>query len=98
VCEGRGLPIGHDSEIALTSTFMLSSTRLRRSVRHPVVNLLAVLRAGTLAAVAFFKCVYDLVRAHGDSGWTERLLPAYPGQPDLQPESLKWAAGYSVLS
>jgi hypothetical protein len=35
----------------------------------------AVIGVGTVAAVASYEHAYDLVRAHGESGWTARLVP-----------------------
>lgn len=36
---------------------------------------LAVLGVATVAAVASYEHAYDLVRMHGESGWTARLVP-----------------------
>jgi uncharacterized protein DUF2637 len=36
---------------------------------------LAVLGVAAVAAVASYEHAYDLVRAHGESGWTARLVP-----------------------
>jgi hypothetical protein len=36
---------------------------------------LAVLGVAVVAAVASYEHAYDLVRAHGESGWTARLVP-----------------------
>jgi hypothetical protein len=36
---------------------------------------LAVLGVAAVAAVASFEHAYDLVRAHGESGWTARMVP-----------------------
>jgi hypothetical protein len=36
---------------------------------------LAVLGVAAMAAVASYEHAYDLVRAHGESGWTARLVP-----------------------
>jgi hypothetical protein len=35
----------------------------------------AVLGVAAVAAVASYEHVYDLVRAHGESGWTARMVP-----------------------
>jgi Protein of unknown function (DUF2637) len=35
----------------------------------------AVLGVAAVAAVASYQHAYDLVRAHGESGWTARLVP-----------------------
>jgi hypothetical protein len=35
----------------------------------------AVLGVATVAAVASYEHAYDLVRAHGEAGWTARLVP-----------------------
>jgi Protein of unknown function (DUF2637) len=35
----------------------------------------AVLGVAAVAAVASYEHPYDLVRAHGESGWTARLIP-----------------------
>jgi hypothetical protein len=35
----------------------------------------AVLGVAAVAAVASYEHAYDLVRAHGESGWTARLVP-----------------------
>jgi hypothetical protein len=44
---------------------------------HPVVNRAgrAVLGAAAVAAAASYEHAYDLVRAHGEAGWTARLIP-----------------------
>jgi Protein of unknown function (DUF2637) len=36
---------------------------------------LAVLGVAAVAAVASYEHAYDLVRAHGEDGWTARLVP-----------------------
>jgi hypothetical protein len=36
---------------------------------------LAVLGVAAVAAVASYEHAYDLVRAHGESGWTARMIP-----------------------
>src|SRR6202012_3694177 len=36
---------------------------------------LAVLGVAAVAAVASYEHAYDLVRAHGESGWTTRMVP-----------------------
>src|ERR1700685_3488284 len=36
---------------------------------------LAVLGVAAVAAVASYEHAYDLVRAHGESGWTARMVP-----------------------
>jgi Protein of unknown function (DUF2637) len=36
---------------------------------------LAVLGVAVVAAVASYQHAYDLVRAHGESGWTARMVP-----------------------
>src|ERR1700689_5153572 len=36
---------------------------------------LAVLGVAAVAAVASYEHAYDLVRAHGEAGWTARLVP-----------------------
>ena len=36
---------------------------------------LAVLGVAAIAAVASYEHAYDLVRAHGESGWTARMVP-----------------------
>lgn len=36
---------------------------------------LAVLGVAAVAAVAFYEHAYDLVRVHGETGWTARLIP-----------------------
>lgn len=36
---------------------------------------LAVLGVAAVAAVASYEHVYDLVRAHGESGWTAHMVP-----------------------
>jgi len=36
---------------------------------------LAVLGVAAVAAVASYEHAYDLVRAHGETGWTARLIP-----------------------
>jgi hypothetical protein len=36
---------------------------------------LAVLGVAAVAAVASYEHAYDLVRAHGEMGWTARLIP-----------------------
>lgn len=36
---------------------------------------LAVLGVAAMAAVASHEHAYDLVRAHGESGWTARMVP-----------------------
>src|ERR1700743_1619467 len=35
----------------------------------------AVLGVAAVAAVASYEHAYDLVRAHGESGWTARMVP-----------------------
>jgi hypothetical protein len=35
----------------------------------------AVIVVAAVAAVAFYEHAYDLVRAHGEAGWTARLVP-----------------------
>jgi hypothetical protein len=35
----------------------------------------AVLGVAAVAAVASYEHAYDLVRAHGETGWTARLVP-----------------------
>ena len=42
---------------------------IRRSAAGAVVGVAAV------AAVASYEHAYDLVRMHGESGWTARLVP-----------------------
>lgn len=36
---------------------------------------LAVLGVAAVAAVASYEHAYDLVRAHGESGWTANMVP-----------------------
>ena len=36
---------------------------------------IAVLGVAAVAAVASYEHAYDLVRAHGESGWTARMVP-----------------------
>jgi hypothetical protein len=40
---------------------------------------LAVLGVAAIAAVASYEHAYDLVRAHGETGWTARLVPVTVG-------------------
>ena len=42
---------------------------------HPVVNRAGRLGVAAVAAVASYEHAYDLVRAHGEAGWTARLVP-----------------------
>jgi Protein of unknown function (DUF2637) len=35
----------------------------------------AVVGVATVAAVASYEHAYDLVRAHGEAGWTAQLIP-----------------------
>lgn len=35
----------------------------------------AVLGVAAVAAMAFYEHAYDLVRMHGESGWTARMVP-----------------------
>jgi len=46
---------------------------IRRSTAFAVLGVAAV------AAVASYEHAYDLVRAHGESGWTARLIPLTVG-------------------
>jgi Protein of unknown function (DUF2637) len=39
------------------------------------VTAIAVLGVAAVAAVASYEHAYDLVRAHGESGWTARMVP-----------------------
>jgi hypothetical protein len=45
---------------------------------------LAVLGVAAVAAVTSYEHAYDLVRAHGESGWTARPIPAHGRRPDLR--------------
>ena len=51
---------------------------------------LAVLCVAAVAAVASYEHAYDLVRAHGDTGWTARLVP-------LTVDSLIYASSMVML-
>jgi hypothetical protein len=42
---------------------------------HQVVHCGAVLGVAAVAAVASYEHAYDLVRAHGEAGWTAHLIP-----------------------
>jgi hypothetical protein len=42
---------------------------------HQVVNGARRGRVAAVAAVASYEHAYDLVRAHGESGWTARMVP-----------------------
>jgi hypothetical protein len=42
---------------------------------HPLVHCGAVVGVAAVAAVASYEHAYDLVRAHGEVGWTARLVP-----------------------
>jgi hypothetical protein len=48
-----------------------------RVIRWPTA--LAVLGVATVAAVASYEHAYDLVRAHGESGWAAHLIPLTVG-------------------
>jgi hypothetical protein len=65
-------------DIALTAKWGLAAgvRDERRRSGHQMVNRSC--RApglAAVAAVASYKHVYDLVRAHGETGWTARLVP-----------------------
>jgi Protein of unknown function (DUF2637) len=51
---------------------LLLAVRSEGRSGHQVVNGVAVLG---VAAVASYEHDYDLVRAHGETGWTARLIP-----------------------
>jgi Protein of unknown function (DUF2637) len=42
---------------------------------HPVVDRAGGSRLAAIAAVACYEHACDLVRAHGEAGWTARLVP-----------------------
>jgi hypothetical protein len=42
----------------------------------------AVFGVATIAAVASYEHAYDLVRAHGEAGWTAKLMRREPEPPD----------------
>ena len=45
---------------------------------------MAVLGVAAVAAVPSYEHAYDLVRAHGEAGWTARLVAADGGRADLR--------------
>lgn len=51
----------------------------------------AVLGVAAVAAVASYEHAYDLVRAHGESGWTARMVP-------LTVDGLIYASSMAMLS
>jgi hypothetical protein len=51
---------------------------------------LAVLGVAAVAAVASYEHAHDLVRAHGETGWTARLVP-------LTVDSLIYASSMVML-
>ena len=48
-------------------------SRVDRVIRWSTA--LAVLGVAAVAAVASYEHAYDLVRVHGESGWTARIVP-----------------------
>jgi Protein of unknown function (DUF2637) len=46
----------------------------RRGSGHQVVDAVAVLGVAAVAVVASYEHAYDLVRAHGESGWTAHMV------------------------
>ena len=46
-----------------------------RGSSHQMVTALAVLGVAAVAAVASYEHAYDLVRAHGETGWTAHMVP-----------------------
>lgn len=72
----QGLPIGHASGIALTRIFCdrrCPVTAADRVIRWTTAG--AVVGVAVVAAVASYEHAYALVRAHGEAGWTVRLVP-----------------------
>jgi Protein of unknown function (DUF2637) len=51
----------------------------------------AVLGVAAAAAVASYEQAYDLVRAHGESGWTARMVP-------LTVDGLIYASSMAMLT
>jgi hypothetical protein len=47
----------------------------KRGQNHQLVNCGAVVGVAAVAAVASYEHAYDLVRLHGEAGWTARLVP-----------------------
>ena len=47
----------------------------KRGQNHQVVNCGAVVGVAAVAVVASYEHAYDLVRLHGEAGWTARLVP-----------------------
>jgi Protein of unknown function (DUF2637) len=47
----------------------------RRGPDHQVVKRAAVLGVAAVAAAASYEHAYDLVRAHGEAGWTACMVP-----------------------
>ena len=69
VSEDQGLPIGHASEVALTSDFCdrrCPVTAADRVIRWTTAG--AVVGVAAVAAVASYEHAYALVRAHGEAG------------------------------
>ena len=65
-------------DIALTTEFCAHCWRCAMSGVDRVIRwstAVAVLGVAAVAAVASYEHAYDLVRAHGESGWTARMVP-----------------------
>jgi hypothetical protein len=57
----------------------MAADRVTRST-----TAVAVVGVATVAAVVSHEHAYDLVRAHGEEGWTARLVPLTGGRADLR--------------
>jgi Protein of unknown function (DUF2637) len=61
-----------DLRICLGRRWRCAVTAVERVIRRPAAG--AVVGVATVAAVASYEHAYALVRAHGEAGWTARLV------------------------
>ena len=65
-------------DIALRTEFALAAGGARSAAADRVIRwstAFAVLGVAAVAAVASYEHAYELVRAHGETGWTAHLIP-----------------------
>src|SRR5690349_10485015 len=65
-------PMLADLRICLGRRWRCAVTAVERVIRRPAAG--AVVGVATVAAVASYEHAYALVRAHGEAGWTARLV------------------------
>jgi hypothetical protein len=75
VSEGNCIKKPMDPDLRIRPGYPLwwCTMTLGRIIRWSTAG--AVLGVAAVAAVASYEHVYDLVRAHGESGWTARMVP-----------------------